>query len=162
MYKLFNEISSKLTNHKTKSPFLYICQLDKAISKLEETVFKQKTEKDLLAVVVEKVIKLASKLSLTDAITNAYALSKDTSSRNCAVVACAYGCVKSALEGSNEFSDWSEKYHKASRVARGKDNFKEMEYYGHLLDISIYKQFLRKDSSDPQIDLTKDTDFTSK
>lgn len=163
MYKMFANIASKLNKPKIESPYLYICKLDKAIDKLQQVVFQQKSGKDLQET-AGKIIQLAGQLSLTDSLTNYHAPSKDTSSRNCAVVATAYGCVVAALEGTNEFSDWLEKYHKASRVAQGKDNFKEMEYYGHLLDISIHKQFLRKDSfsSDTQIDSPKDTDSSLK
>lgn len=158
---MFNNIAGRFNKHKIESPYLYICKLDKAIDKLQQVVFQQKSKKDLVEA-TGKIIRLAGQLSLTDALTNYHAPSKDISSRNCAVVATAYGCVTAALEGTNEFSDWLEKYHKSSRVAQGKDNFKEMEYYGHLLDISIHKQFRRKKLSDPQIDPPKDTDLSSK
>lgn len=161
MFRMFSGISEKLNKHKIESPYLYICKLDKAINELQDIVFQQKSKKELEKI-AGKIIQLSGQLSLSDAVTNYHVPSKDTSSRNCAVVATAYGCVAAALEGTNEFSDWLEKYQKASRVAQGKDNFKEMEYYGHLLDISIHKQFLRNDASKSQKIPVNDKDSSLK
>ncbi|WP_133134028.1 hypothetical protein [Legionella rubrilucens] len=161
MYQLFNKIAEKYNKYRMKSPYLYICELDKAMDKLKDAVYQQKNEKELIKS-TEKVLHLAGKLSLTDAVANYHAPSRDKSSRNCAVVATAYGCVTAALEGTNDFSDWLEKYLKASRVAQGLDNFKEMEYYGHLLDISIHGKFSRKDAPETLSDTVENHDSPSK
>jgi hypothetical protein len=52
-----------------------------------------------------------------------------------------------SIEYSNNFSDRLADYKKASRVARGEDNFNEMEYYGYLLNFSIHNELIPSNPS---------------
>lgn len=136
----------------TDSPYKFICKLDTAIKELSSAVFQQKGEKERLTCIA-KVIKYVSKLIASDANAHQTLLSRaisdekrdgliNASARNTAVAMTAMACAAGTLEYSKEFCDLIEKYNKASSVARGKNNFKEMEDYGHMFIFSIHPDMI--------------------